>query len=433
MRAHSEGLDRDASRARKPIRVLVSEGSSLSAREAITALGTAGCHVEVCDPNGLCLARFSRFVKRLHRCPHFASDPVGYYRFVRDLLKAGPFQVLYPAHEQAFLFARQREALSGLVGVPVPTFDAIEKVQGKVATVATFAALEIPTPPSEIVHDQAELPSAVARVGLPCYVKADIGTASGGVWRVTDETSFGDALRGLISQNAFEAGVVVQAHAPGAFERAYAIADHGRLIAVHTVRQLLAGPRGGDIQKVSVDRPGVRAHVAQLADGLGWHGAMTLDYLHDEAGNTARFIEVNPRLAEPGNAVLSGLDLPMLLVRLALGERLDEQPLGRIGVRTHMAIQAIVMAAAGGASRSEILRTIAALIQKTGRFRDSRESLTPTRIDPLSVIPAAGAVAIALFIRPTAWEWLAAKQVSSYALTQPAAQAIREMPVLSLP
>jgi len=112
---------------------------------------------------------------------------------------------------------------------------------------------------------------------------------------------------------------------------------------------------------------------------------------------------------------------------------LDEQPLGRIGVRTHMAIQAIIMAAAGGASRSEILRTIAALIQKTGRFRDSRESLTPTRIDPLSVIPAAGAVAIALFIRPTAWEWLAAKQVSSYALTQPAAQAIREMPVLSLP
>ena len=35
----------------KPLRVLVSEGSSTSAREAITILGLAGHHVEVCDPS----------------------------------------------------------------------------------------------------------------------------------------------------------------------------------------------------------------------------------------------------------------------------------------------------------------------------------------------------------------------------------------------
>jgi hypothetical protein len=47
----------------KPLRVLVSEGSSTSAREAITILGLSGHRVEVCDPNPYALARFSRFVE----------------------------------------------------------------------------------------------------------------------------------------------------------------------------------------------------------------------------------------------------------------------------------------------------------------------------------------------------------------------------------
>jgi hypothetical protein len=36
--------------AAKPLRVLVSEGNSTSAREAITVLGLSGHHIEVCDP-----------------------------------------------------------------------------------------------------------------------------------------------------------------------------------------------------------------------------------------------------------------------------------------------------------------------------------------------------------------------------------------------
>ena len=40
----------DTAHAAKPLRVLVSEGNSTSAREAITVLGLSGHHIEVCDP-----------------------------------------------------------------------------------------------------------------------------------------------------------------------------------------------------------------------------------------------------------------------------------------------------------------------------------------------------------------------------------------------
>ena len=106
----------------KPLRVLVSEGNSTSAREAITILGLSGHHIEVCDPSRVCLARFSRFVGRFHRCPALREDPAVFLRFVEALLALQHFDVLLPIHEQGFLFARVQQRLAKQVGLALPDF-----------------------------------------------------------------------------------------------------------------------------------------------------------------------------------------------------------------------------------------------------------------------------------------------------------------------
>ena len=92
----------ESAKVRKQLRVLVPEGNSTSAREAITILGLAGHHVEVCDPAPVCLARFSRFVRKFHRCPGIGDDPAGFLAFIERLLASGRFDVLLPTHEQGF-------------------------------------------------------------------------------------------------------------------------------------------------------------------------------------------------------------------------------------------------------------------------------------------------------------------------------------------
>ena len=106
----------------KPLRVLVSEGSSTSAREAITILGLSGHHVEVCDPSPWCLSRFSGFVRKFHRCPGLRDDPAGYLAFIEQRLADGKFDVLLPTHEQGFLFARAKPRIEGRAGVALPSF-----------------------------------------------------------------------------------------------------------------------------------------------------------------------------------------------------------------------------------------------------------------------------------------------------------------------
>ena len=68
-------------------KILLSEGSSLSSREAITALGLGGHRVELVSSNPICLGRFSRFVTRVHQAPASGADPDGYLATVIEIAK----------------------------------------------------------------------------------------------------------------------------------------------------------------------------------------------------------------------------------------------------------------------------------------------------------------------------------------------------------
>src|SRR5512138_2378247 len=106
-----------------PLRILIPEGSSTSAREAVTILGLAGHHIEICDPSPWCLSRTSRFVRKFHRCPGLRRDPAGFLAFVENLIATDDFDVLLPTHEQGLLFAKVQERFAGRIAVALPSFE----------------------------------------------------------------------------------------------------------------------------------------------------------------------------------------------------------------------------------------------------------------------------------------------------------------------
>jgi len=391
----------DSANVQKPLRVLVSEGNSTSAREAVTMLGLSGHLVEVCDPSPWCLARFSRLVQKFHRCPGLRDDPDGFLGFVEDLLAARHFDVLLPIHEQGFLFARVQERLGHRAGLALPSFVSYRAAHSKAGFSRLLDQLGLPQPATRIVKSGDELRHVVR---FPAIIKTSVGTASRGIWFVRNEADLEGALQELSAQRlsangAFADEVLVQEWVAGTTEKAQGVFCRSKLIGFHAYRQIAAGAGGGEAIKISVSRPQVRAHLATIGEKLAWHGALSVDYVLPDDSATPLLIDCNPRLVEPMNAHLAGADLVGLLLLISQGEVPAALQESRAGVRTHLAMQVLLGCASRGGTRRDILRECWRLSTSAGPYADSTEELTPVRLDWLSAVPLA-MIATLLLIAP---------------------------------
>ena len=396
------------------LRVLLSEGSSTSAREAVTILGLTGHHVEVCDPSPYALARYSRFVAKFHRCPPLRADPDRYLAFVEQLMASRPFDVLLPIHEQGLLFARVRKRLPSAVGLALPAFENYRAAHSKAGFSRLLSALRLPQPATRIVTSERGLREAAR---LPAVIKTSIGTASRGVFIVRNADDLDQAVRALTAGDAFPGEVLVQEWIDGAIEKAQSVFCRGQLLGFHAYRQVAAGVGGGEAIKASVSRPTVRTMLAAIGERLAWHGALSIDYLMPERDPTPRLIDCNPRLVEPMSAYLAGTDLVGLLLEVSRGETPAALPESRTGLRTHLAMQALLGVAARGGTRRDLFREAWRLFRHRGPYAGSREELTPVASDLRSGVPLAMTTAL-LLARPKSAASLARSGFGAHLLSR---------------
>jgi hypothetical protein len=397
------------------LRVLLSEASSLTAREHLSVLGPSGVRVDVASSSRLAIARFSRWCRGVVRVPCSADDPRGYLAGIAAALRQGRYDALLPTHEQAWLFAAGRRLLPADAPLAVSGIEAFDQIQGKLACCRLLDALGLPQPAWSVLATA----DAARRVALPCWLKASFSTAGRGVRYVT---SPGQAA-GAYDELAAAGPVLAQQPATGTYAQVAALFAHGRLVAVHTSEQAGAGAGGSAAARVSVDHPQPRADIEQLGAHLGWHGGLTLDYLHQNG--TPQYIEANARTVEPGNPAASGVNLPALTIAISRGDALPATPaVGRPGVRTHSSLALMLGAAERTGSRAAALRVLAAGLGRRGGLRDSREVLTPLPADPLSLVPVL-VVASQLLLRPGRAQALATGAVRDYAVPPAAVDIVR--------
>jgi predicted ATP-grasp superfamily ATP-dependent carboligase len=404
----------------------LSEGSSLSARQAISSLGPTGARIEVCDPDRLCLGRFSRFVRVWHRCPRWNADPAGYLRFLFRLLGAESFDVLLATHDQAFLLSRFRDDFCHHVGLALPSFAALERLQSKVEFLKVLDELGLPHPPTIIVRTRAELET---RSAPPCYIKLPHSTAGCGVWRVRDQEELATVAAHLDAAGLLDGRVqiLVQEPAPGGLRIVQAVYQHGRLVAAHTSRCRAQGVGGSAYARESVLDPPVLEHLAALGTHLGWHGGLCLDYIHDPKTGRVAYIDANPRPGETWNGTLSGLNLIELLVQVSLNRPIPPPRTPQPEVRTHSLVMGLMALAHEGGSRRRLLTELRQAWAHGTPYDSSHDEITRLRDDLPSLLPALYLTA-RLLLNPSAARRIVARTVENYSLCEAAAEAIRQLP-----
>jgi biotin carboxylase len=296
----------------------MTDGSGLTARQTANRLWEAGHAVDAVTPDSLCLCRFTRHVGRVRPVPAYGGDPFAWLEAAIEIYGAGGYDVLFPTQEQVAVLAAMPQRLrTAGIATAVPPFGALCAVQDKISAAATLLRLGLPQPLSAVGPDGWD--------HFPAYVKQPIGTASGGVRRVTSASE----LRSAAGPGD---RVLVQAAVEGPLAMCQAIFDGGALVAFHACERTAEGVSGGASHKTSRQLPDARSFLEVLGRDLGWHGALSADVIMSEGGPL--FIDINPRLVEPENAWRSGVDLVGALLEIASGSAPPPEPDSRPDVAT---------------------------------------------------------------------------------------------------
>jgi ATP-grasp domain len=388
------------------MRILLSEGSGLTSRQVAGRLGSLGHQVEILSSSRICLTRFTRYVRAVHDVPRFGLDPFGWLAAAERIAGERKIELLFPTQEQVTVLSARRKYLR--VATIVPPFVSLARVQDKISAFRTLKAIGAPQPQTFVISTANDLRNVAT---YPVFVKRPVSTASSGVQRATNAQELGAAAREF---GLGRSELIAQSQASGPLAMVQAVADRGRLVAHHACLRLREGVGGGASLKESMALPGLADMLARLVASLDWHGALSMDLIVADSGPV--IIDVNPRLVEPANALVAGVDLVAAMLDVAGNAPAQERSAGSARVRTRQTLLAILGAAERHGARGAVIREAFDAIFARGDYAGSVEELTPVAGDPIAAVPVVAAL-VASLIHPSLWRKFHAGAVGPYAVT----------------
>ena len=412
------------------MKILLSDASGLTACQLATILSLKNHTVHVLSPPGVAITKSTRHVSYVHLVPPFGLDPYAWLDAALAVItnEKDQFDVLICSQEQVAIISAEidRVRTTG-VAVAVPEFSALRKVIDKVSACSTLREVGLSQPESVVINSMQELDekSFKHEAFLPGFVKLPIATGSTGVRRVLSLYALRAAcLDWGVFEKGKEGKVLLQKEITGPLLMVCGIFSRGRLVAWHSCLRAREGENGGASIKISLPLPIILRDLEPLGEALKWHGGLSLDAILVEKGGVKElyYIDVNPRIVEPMNGLLAGVDLVAALLGVSL-TRADKEEVwwdgvlskGKEGVVTHQLI--LVLLAAARRGRGELVRELLGVVSGRGLYKGSVEELTPVEGDWWILLMLVGLVIGLLVGGKRAVEWLSGGTIKNYAVS----------------
>ena len=291
----------------------------------IRALSDAGYEVLGADDRRSPFGLRSRYVARAYLQLPDQMGPEFAPALLRAIEQSRPDVVIPTRGVEAAVPARQ--AILEKTRALLPTGDAFEAVNDKARLLARCEAMRIPIPRR---YDAQEAAHVLASRRASCVVvkpRIDVGGGQG-VHFVTDPDEIGGVCAAV---SRTYGGSIVTEFVPGPVENLVALHllfdDDSRLIGCFSLRKLRIWPPhvGVTVAAVSTHETDLVERFRPLFEELRWRGPAEVELKVDERDGVAKLLEINPRFSGAIHFPIScGVNLPVLLCRAALGERLAE-------------------------------------------------------------------------------------------------------------
>jgi predicted ATP-grasp superfamily ATP-dependent carboligase len=305
-------------------RIFVTDGHWRKSLAAVRALGSAGLSVTVGESTRIAAAAFSRYCSRALVYPSPFFCPSDFMGFLLKELSERPYRMLLPMEDETLEhLSLHREAFSRLTYLPIVSHEKLTQVRRKDHVLEVAEHLGIPVPRTWVIQDLSELDRIKDQIPYPAVIKPTVGSGAVGVRYPEDAHALVREYRAVHRAFPFP---MIQERIPRngtGFGASFLMDEKGRVKASFVHKRLREYPVSGGASTLreSVRRDDIRDMGRALLEALGWFGVAMVEFKLDPRDNKPKLMEVNPRFwGSLALAVVSGVNFPYLLYRLARGE-----------------------------------------------------------------------------------------------------------------
>jgi len=323
--------------------ILVTDGNQRSTLAVVRALGSSGIAVTVGESQTRSLAGASRYchARLLHPSPE--QDSPGFVEFIRGVMANEQYDALIPMTDVSLqLTALARQGTQSRVRCPIPSAGTVEKALDKRAMLALAERMGLACPRTWGLSKTADLQSLAGSLDYPVVVKPRFSKFRRGDQWISEGVCYARSPAELIGHyGRIDSAVpdpLVQECIRGEGRGVFLLLWEGELKAAFCHRRLREKPPWGGVsvcrESLALDQELVERSVALLR-ALEWQGVAMVEYKLDERDGLPKFMELNGRFwGSLQLATDAGLNFPVLLYRLTMGEKVEPQLTYKTGVKS---------------------------------------------------------------------------------------------------
>jgi predicted ATP-grasp superfamily ATP-dependent carboligase len=331
-------------------RVLVTDGHFRKTLAAVRSLGQKGVHVTVGERTALNTSFFSKYCTKRLVYPSPRLAPNQFIEFFLEEIERNHYDCLFPMEEETLLLlVRYHSDISRYSYLLSPDVKKIEFTRDKRNLMQFAETHGIPTPktfriaaesfkvqgsraePNKVENRSTsgslmDLARAVDEIPIPAVIKPRISSGSIGIVYVKKREDLLPSYQRVHEQFPFP---IVQEWIPdgGGIYGLSALFDEASNVKaafVHKKLRMFPVQGGPSTLGEGVEHPQIMEVGLSLLQSLNWVGVGMAEFKVDPRDGVPKLMEVNPRFwGSLQLAIISGVDFPYLILRMARRERFE--------------------------------------------------------------------------------------------------------------
>lgn len=325
--------------------VLITATDSASGLACVRSLGSYGVRTIVASEIETAAAFSSRYCTEAVIVPSPREELLAYRDALLSIAERPTVRTIVPTREEdAYVFARYRDAFEPHVATLWPSFETLASVHDRLRLAAAAADAGVPVPETQLLDDvdnwdRNRVVKSRYSILTDAYCDSIAPTVCDRSQTVAYIPRGVEPDRERLVSDMRGAEPIVQEFVPSNDEYSFAaLYDEGTPVTTYQKRHVRGKTYAGgpSVYRESIFLPELEEYGRALLDHLNWHGIAEVQFLRNANTGNFELLEVNPLVwGSIPCAIRAGADFPRHYWSLATGNRNRITPGYEVGVSTH--------------------------------------------------------------------------------------------------